>query len=147
MLGEGIETHAGAQTLQGTWGRVNSASSWRGCSLIHLVIQYLLGTRCVPGPTGNPTMDTVQTKSHTGQGSDKKHHAVPSNSNLLCFNVLQALLLCKEGLCIRGSGATQQSITSEESCPTKFSSFQLFPVVTHSTAEQCVQQTALDMEI
>lgn len=122
--------------------RLSSASSWRGCSLIHLAIQYLLSTHCVPGPrvhavlTGNPTMDIVQTKPHTGQGLDKEHHAVPSNSNLLCFNVLQASLLCKEGLCIQGSRATQESTKFEESRPTTFlpsSSFHSQPIPLQSS--------------
>ena len=61
---------------------------------MHPIIQYLLSTHYVPGPTvgavliGSPTMDTVQTKSYIGQGLDKKHHTAPSNSKMLCSSVL-----------------------------------------------------------
>lgn len=93
-------------------------------------------------------MDTVQTKSHAGQGSDKKHHTVPSNSRMLHFPGLQALLPCKGGLYIHKiSGSTQERIKSEDSCPTTFLLSSFFPIVPHSMAEQLAQQIAVNMEV
>lgn len=97
----------------------------------------------MPGPgvsavlKGNPTRDTVQRKSHIRKGLDKKHRAIVSNSNMMCFDVIQALLPCTKGL-----RCTEERIKSKESGPGLF-----FLIVPHSIAEQHAQQIALNMEI
>lgn len=80
LAGTGL--FSGAQSLQAAWELGISASSWRGCSLIWLIIQYLLSTHCVPGPRvgalliRSPTTNIVQREPYTGQGLDKKHTAL-----------------------------------------------------------------------